>query len=125
MPGEEVGTLEKVSASLAGDLEVVFNDIVNGISKVQKGNEEVSPETPSGKNSKEDLNKLSDSTINSPEKRKVDNHVSGKDDTEYETDTDNDFRSMTQKSKELSPFKQNIFLQKNYWSFCTEAAKKN
>ena len=119
-------TLEEGAASLAGNLEADFNEIVNGISKVQNKNEEVSPETPSGKIVEEGLNKVSDSTISSPEKLKVDNKVTGKDETDYETDTDDDFRSITQKSKELelSPFKQNIFLQKNYWSLCTEAAKK-
>ena len=96
-----------MSVSLADDLDVVVTDEVTGINKIRKEIEEVSLETPSATplGSKEELSKISGSTINSPEKNKVDSLVSGKDEIveEYDTDTDDDFRSMSQKAKDLSP----------------------
>ena len=52
--------------------------------------------------------------------------MSGKDDLleEYDTDNDDDIRSLSQKANVLSPFKKNIFLQGNYWALCSKAARK-
>ena len=44
---------------------------------------------------------------------------------EYDTDTDDNIRSLSQKANDLTPLrKKYIFLQRNYWGLCTEAAKK-
>ena len=41
-----------------------------------------------------------------------------------DTDTEDDLRAVSQKAKDLTPLRKNIFLQRNYWGLCTEATKK-
>ena len=128
--GESI--LEKVSASLGDNPEVAESVIdveVTGIHEIRKGTEDNSLEdssAPPQGTEKEDIDKLSGSTVNSPEKPGVDSLVSGKDDLqdEYDTDTDDDIRTLSQKANDLTPLSKNIFLQRNYWGLCTEATKK-
>ena len=91
---------------------------MNGIQVIRKDTEDNSLEEPSAPPlilEKDDNNKASGSTVNSPDKPGVDKVVSANDNDmqDDDTDTDDDLRTVSQKAKDLTPLRKNIFLQRN------------